>query len=106
MVRVLCRWAKFVGFGCLQDLGAPLREPMCVSRRPVKEELFILRYLSRVDCSNFLSWSICAIDVGLSTYVPGMFAMAASLFRAMMCFLKIRVYLFLLFPRDNVFFVS
>ena len=43
MVRVLCRWAKFVGFGCLQDLGAPLREPMCVSRRPVKEELFILQ---------------------------------------------------------------
>ena len=68
---------------------------VCVSRRPVKEELFILRYLSRVDCSNFLSWSICAIDVGLSTYVPGMFAMAASLFRAMMCFLKTRVYLFL-----------
>ena len=43
VVGVLCRWAKFVGFGCLQDLGAPLREPMCVSRRPVKEELFILR---------------------------------------------------------------
>ena len=26
---VSCRWAKFVGFGCLRDLGAPLREPMC-----------------------------------------------------------------------------
>ena len=77
---------------------------VCVSRRPVKEELFILRYLSRVDCSNFLSWSICAIDVGLSTYVPGMFAMAASLFRAMMCFLKTRVYLFLsCFPETMYF---
>jgi len=29
VVGVLCRWAKFVGFGCLRDLGAPLREPMC-----------------------------------------------------------------------------
>ena len=80
----------FAGFGGTSPWADVL---MCVSRRPVKEELFILRYLSRVDCSNFLSWSICAIDVGLSTYVPGMFAMAASLFRAMMCFKKTRVYL-------------
>ena len=29
MVRVFCRWAKFVGFGCLRVLGASLREPMC-----------------------------------------------------------------------------
>ena len=34
VVRVLfigqrSRWAKFFGFGCLRDLGAPLREPMC-----------------------------------------------------------------------------
>ena len=28
VVGVLCRWAKFVEFGCLRDLGAPLREPM------------------------------------------------------------------------------
>jgi len=39
---------------------------MCVSRRPVKEELFILRQLSRIDCSGFLSWSICAIVLGLA----------------------------------------
>ena len=47
MVGVLCRWAKFVAFGCLRDLGAPLREPICscvcLDRRPVKEELFILQ---------------------------------------------------------------
>ena len=70
---------------------------MCVPRRPVKEELFILRYLSRVDCSGSLSWSICAIDVGLRSSVPGKLAMAASLFRAMMCFLKTRVYVFICF---------
>ena len=29
VVGVLCRWAKFVAFGCLWDLGAPLHEPMC-----------------------------------------------------------------------------
>ena len=29
VVRMLCRWAKFVGFGCLRDLGASLCEPMC-----------------------------------------------------------------------------
>ena len=52
---------------------------MCVSRRPVKEELFILRLLIRIDCFGSLSWSICAIDVGLSSCVPGRFAMAASL---------------------------
>ena len=71
----------------------------------MKEELFILRYLSRVDCSGSLSWSICAIDVGLSSCVPGRLAMATSLFRAMMCFLKTRVYYLLLscFP-ENVFF--
>ena len=64
---------------------------MCVSRRPVKKELFILRQLSRIDCSEFLSWSICAIDVGLSSCVSGRLAMAASLLRTMMCFMKIRV---------------
>ena len=41
-----------------------------------------------MDCFGFLSWIICAIDVGLSSCVPGRFAMAASLFRAMMCFLS------------------
>jgi len=30
----------------------------------------------------------------------------AYLFRAMMCFLKPRVFVFELFPRDNVFFVA
>ena len=59
---------------------------MCVSRRPVKEELFVLQLLSRIDCSEFLFWSICAIYVGLSSCVPGRLALAASLFRAMMCF--------------------
>ena len=71
---------------------------MCASRRPVKEELFILQYcsigISRIDCFGFLSWSICAIDVGLRSCVPGKLAMAASLFRAMMCFLKTRVFVF------------
>jgi hypothetical protein len=38
---------------------------MCVSRRPVKEELFILQLLCRIDCSGFLYWSICAMYVGL-----------------------------------------
>jgi len=43
VVGALCRWAKSFGFGCLRDFGAPLRGLMCVSRRPVKEELLILR---------------------------------------------------------------
>ena len=60
----------------------------------MKEEFFILHKISRMDCSEFLSWGICAIDVGLSSCVPGRLAMAASLLRAMMCFLKSRVYLF------------
>ena len=47
-----------------------------------------------MECSEFLSWSICAIDVGLSSCVPGRLAMAACL-RAMMCFLRTRVYMFL-----------
>ena len=77
---------------------------MCVSRRPLKEELFILRSLSRMDCFGFLSWIICAIDVGLSSCVPGRLATAASLFRAMMCSSKTRVYLFLsCFQRQCIF---
>ena len=51
-----------------------------------------------------VSWIICAIDVGLRSCVPGRLAMAASLFRAMMCFLKTRVYLFLsCFPEAMYF---
>ena len=57
-----------------------------------------------MDCFGFLSWSICAIDVGLSSCVPGRLAMAASLLRAMMCFLKTRVYLILsCFPETMYF---
>ena len=81
---------------------------MCASRRPVKEELFILQYcsigISRIDCFGFLSWSICAIDVGLSSCNSGRLAMAASLFRAMMCFLKTRVYLFLICSQRQCIF--
>ena len=44
----------FAGFGGTSSKADVL---MCVSRRPLKEELFILRYLSRVDCFGFLSWS-------------------------------------------------
>ena len=29
VVYTLRSWAYFVGFGCLRDLGASLREPMC-----------------------------------------------------------------------------
>ena len=54
----------------------------------MKEEFFILHKISRMDCSEFLSWGICAIDVGLSSCVPGRLAMAASILRAMMCFLR------------------
>ena len=65
---------------------------MCASRRPVKEELFIMQYcsigISRIDFSGILSWSICAIHVGLSSCEPGRLAMAASLIRAMMCILE------------------
>ena len=57
-----------------------------------------------MDCSEFPSWSIFAIDVGLSSCVPGRLAMAASLLRAMMCFVKTRVYLFLsCFPETMYF---
>jgi len=57
-----------------------------------------------MDCSEFLSRSNFAIDVGLGSCVPGRLAMAASLLRAMMCFLKTRVYLFLsCFPETMYF---
>ena len=57
-----------------------------------------------MDCSEFLSWSICAIDVGLSSCVPGRLGMAASLYRDMMCFLETQVYLFLsCFPETMYF---
>jgi hypothetical protein len=51
MGKVCWVWV-FAGF-----VGTSLRADvlMCVSRRPVKEELFILRYLSRIDCFGFLS---------------------------------------------------
>ena len=81
MGKVCWVWV-LAGFGGTSPWADVL---MCVSRRPAKEELFILRQFSRIDCFEFLSWSICAID-GLSSCVPGRFAMAASLFRAMMCF--------------------
>jgi hypothetical protein len=100
MGKVCWVW-MFAGFGGTSPWADVL---MCVSRRPAKEELFILRQFSRIDCFEFLSWSICAIDVGLSSCVPGRLAMAASLFRAMMCFLKTRVYLFLsCFPETMYF---
>ena len=44
--------------------------------------------ISRIDCSEFLSWKICTVDVGISSCVPRRLAMAASLFKAMMCFSK------------------
>jgi hypothetical protein len=90
MGKVCWVWV-FVGFGGTSSRADML---MCVSRRPVKEELFILRQSSRIDWFGFLSWIICAIVVGLSSSVPGRFAMAAGLFRAMMCFLKTRVFVF------------
>ena len=67
---------------------------MCASRRPVKEELFILRQLSRIDCFGFLSKGrilrvFVQLMLGLApVFQAGRLAMAASLFRAMMCFLK------------------
>ena len=57
-----------------------------------------------MDCSEFLSRSNFAIDVGLGSCVPGRLAMAASLLRAMMCFVKTRVYLFLSYFSETVYF--